>query len=163
VTATTSSSAAELSAFFSTTPAPTFTSPTHTFSTPTPAQRGDTVSIVFALALSLEAFTLDKQIAFKNALAIAANLSPADVAIEKIEASQSSRRSLLAEGIRVEVSIKVTGAEAFGNDPASTLKLDKFNTELIDLGLPAATVIVEYGNVTPSTTADSQQQHHQQA
>jgi hypothetical protein len=155
VTATTSSSAAELSAFFSTTPAPTFTSPTHTFSTPTPAQRGDTVSIVFALALSLEAFTLDKQIAFKNALAIAANLSPADVAIEKIEASQSSRRSLLAEGIRVEVSIKVTGAEAFGNDPASTLKLDKFNKELIDLGLPAATVIVEYGNVTPSTTADS--------
>jgi hypothetical protein len=113
----------------------------------------NTVGIVFALALSLGAFTLDKQIAFKNALAMAADVSPADVAIERIEASQSSRRNLLAERIRVEVSIKVAGNKTFANAPASTLKLDKLNRELIDIGLPAATVIDKYGNVTPTPLA----------
>jgi DNA-binding beta-propeller fold protein YncE len=148
-----STSAAEPTAFFSTTPASTFTSPTHIFLTPTPARHVNTVRIVFALALSLGAFILDKQIAFKNALAMAADVSPADVAIEKIEASQSSRRNLLAEGIRVEVSIKVAGNKTFANAPASTFKLDKLNRELIDIGLPAATVVDKYGNVTPTPLA----------
>ena len=77
---------------------------------------------------------------FKQALASAADVSIADVMIEKIEMSQSNRRNLLEERIRVEISIKVPDGHA-AHDPASIFKIEELNSELMSMGLPAATLV----------------------
>ena len=96
-----------------------------------PATTGAThaVKLSLSLPLSVAEFNLEKQAKFKEAIARAARSSPADVAIDNIEALSSANRRLLASGVRVDVSVKAkdkASADAMG----ASLTVGNINDEL---------------------------------
>ena len=75
------------------------------------------MKLSLSLPLSVAEFIPEKQAKFKAAIARAAGASPADVAIDNIEALSSDRRRLLASGVRLDVSVKAkdkAAADAMG-------------------------------------------------
>jgi len=103
--------------------------------------------------MSLAAFTLDKQVAFKASLARAVSVSSEDVSIDKIE-SINRRRHLLAESIRIETTFQATGKVA-ADEMAARLTPHKINIELTKAGVPAASVLVSAKSQRASDIADS--------
>jgi hypothetical protein len=115
------------------------TSPTTSGTTTSASTSTYEVRITLSLPMSPSAFTKDKQAAFKASLAQAAGVASEAVVINKIE-SISSRRHLLAEAIRVDISIMAAG-EAAAQERAGRLTADSINRELSKAGLPTATVL----------------------
>ena len=102
-----------------------------------------------SLPLSVAEFNLEKQAKFKEAIARAAGASPADVAIDNIEALSAGRRRLLASGVRIDVSVKAKD-KAATDAMSAGLTAVNINAELSKAGLPQAEVLVK-----ASTTAVS--------
>ena len=63
------------------------------------------VKMVIGLPLSVEEFTPDKQISFRQSIADAAGVSLVKVRIAKIEAVDARRRHILAENIAIDVQV----------------------------------------------------------
>jgi len=61
--------------------------------------------MVIGLPLSVEEFTPDKQISFRQSIADAAGVSLVKVRIAKIEAVDARRRHILAENIAIDVQV----------------------------------------------------------
>ena len=107
------------------------------------------VKLSLSLAITKDDFDDAKQAKFMESIARAAGASPADVAIDNIEALSSVRRQLLALGVRIDVSVKAknkAAADAMG----ASLTVGNINDELSKTGLPQAQVLVK-----PTTTAVS--------
>ena len=108
------------------------------------------MKLSLSLPLSVAEFNLEKQAKFKEAIARAAGASPADVAIDNIEALASVRRRLLASsGVRIDVSVKAKD-KAATDAMSAGLTAVNINAELSKAGLPQAEVLVK-----ASTTAVS--------
>ena len=102
-----------------------------------------------SLPISKAEFNLEKQAKFKESIARAAGASPADVAIDNIEALSAGRRRLLASGVRIDVSVKAKD-KAATDAMSAGLTAVNINAELSKAGLPQAEVLVK-----ASTTAVS--------
>ena len=97
------------------------------------------VSLVIGLPITLKEFDEQKQQSFRQGLARAAGVVVSDVRILNIEPVSGSRR-LLSESISIEVEIAAkdnTAAEAM----AGNLDADSINKQMLEVGLPAATII----------------------
>ena len=87
------------------------------------------VKLSLSLAITKDDFDDAKQAKFMESIARAAGASPADVAIDNIEALSSVRRRLLALGVRIDVSVKAknkAAADAMG----ASLTVGNINDEL---------------------------------
>ena len=87
------------------------------------------VKLSLSLAITKDDFDDAKQAKFMESIARAAGASPADVAIDNIEALSSVRRRLLALGVRIDVSVKAkdkASADAMG----ASLTVGNINDEL---------------------------------
>ena len=117
-----------------------------------PATTGAThaVKLSLSLPLSVAEFNLEKQAKFKEAIARAAGASPADVAIDNIEALSSDRRRLLASGVRLDVSVKAkdkAAADAMG----AGLTAGNINSQLSKVSLCSLRAFVRlYPNLPAS-------------
>jgi len=107
------------------------------------------VRLSLSLPISKAEFNLEKQAKFKESIARAAGASPADVAIDNIEALSAGRRRLLASGVRIDVSVKAKD-KAATDAMSAGLTAVNINAELSKAGLPQAEVLVK-----ASTTAVS--------
>ena len=107
------------------------------------------VTLAVSLPLTLSDFDDSKQSTFTAAMAVVSGVSIADVSIDNIESISTARRGLnisipmrrlLAEGVRIDMSIKVadkTAADAMH----AKLTVTAINTKLQESGLPAATIL----------------------
>ena len=102
----------------------------------------ETVTMVVSLPMTKAEFDGEKQQAFKEALAKTAGqgVRADQVFIDSIEEISTAARRLLAQGIRVTVSVKATDQDAAAAI-ASRLTEEDINTELEEAGLPPATVL----------------------
>ena len=101
------------------------------------------------LPLTLSNFDDSTQAKFKAAIAAAAGVLSVDVIIDNIESISTARRGqnisagrrrLLADGIRIDMSIRAadkTAAEAM----VTKLTITAINAKLAEFGLPAATIL----------------------
>ena len=98
--------------------------------------------MVVSLPMTKAEFDGEKQQAFKEALAKTAGqgVRADQVFIDSIEEISTAARRLLAQGIRVTVSVKATDQEAAAAIAAS-LTDEGINTELAKAGLPPVTVL----------------------
>jgi len=97
------------------------------------------VSLVIGLPITLTKFDEQKQQSCRQGLARAAGVVVSDVRILNIENVSRSRR-LLCESFSIEVEIAAkdnTAAQA----KAGNLDADSINEQLLEVGLPAATII----------------------
>jgi hypothetical protein len=88
-------------------------------------------------------FTEDKHIKFRESLAVAADVKPADVKIDKIETIGGRRgagRHLLAGSIRVDTSIRAAD-NVKASSMVNRLTADNINAELAKVGLPKSTIL----------------------
>ena len=96
-----------------------------------------------SLPFTKDEFTEDKQSKFRESLAVAADVKPADVKIDKIETIVGRRgagRRLLAGSIRVDTSIRAADNAQAGS-MAKRLTADNINAELAKVGLPKSTIL----------------------
>ena len=101
------------------------------------------VKLSLSLPFTKDEFTEDKQSKFRVSLAIAADVKPADVKIDKIETiggRRGARRHLLAGSIRVDTSIRAADNAKAGS-MAKRLTADNINAELAKVGLPQSTIL----------------------
>jgi len=92
------------------------------------------------LPLSRDEFDDEKQQAFKESIASAAGVDVPQVVITSIEAATIPRRSLLAEGIEIDVEVEAEDAIA-AESISSTLTAENMNAQLQSAGLPEAQVL----------------------
>jgi len=101
------------------------------------------VKLSLSLPFTKDEFTEDKQSKFRESLAVAADVKPADVKIDKIETIVGRRgagRRLLAGSIRVDTSIRAADNAQAGS-MAKRLTADNINAELAKVGLPKSTIL----------------------
>jgi hypothetical protein len=101
------------------------------------------VTLSLSLPFTKNDFTEDKQIKFRESLAVAADVKPADVKIDKIETIVGRRgagRHLLAGSIRVDTSIRAAD-NVKASSMVNRLTADNINTELAKVGLPKSTIL----------------------
>ena len=118
-------------------------------SPPTTSVSTHVVQLSLSLPLSTADFDDAKQAKFKESIARAAGVSPADVTIDNVETLSAARRRLLVSSIRIDVSVKAkdkAAADAMGAE----LTAGNINVELSKAGLPQAEVLIK-----PSTTTVS--------
>jgi hypothetical protein len=100
------------------------------------------VTLSLSLPFTKDEFTEDKQIKFRESLAVAAGVKPADVKIDKIETigRRGAGRHLLAGSIRVDTSIRAAD-NAKASSMVNRLTADNINAELAKVGLPKSTIL----------------------
>jgi len=101
------------------------------------------VKMAVSLSMTQQDFTEEKQIKFRESIATAAGVKPADVTIDKIEKISSRRgsdRRILTDSIRVDTTVK-SSSESAAVSMASALTPDKINRELEKAGLPKAVML----------------------
>jgi hypothetical protein len=101
------------------------------------------VTLSLSLPFTKNDFTEDKQIKFRESLAVAADVKPADVKIDKIETIGGRRgagRHLLAGSIRVDTSIRAAD-NVKASSMVNRLTADNINAELAKVGLPKSTIL----------------------
>jgi len=101
------------------------------------------VKLSLSLPFTKDEFTEDKQSKFRESLAVAADVKPADVKIDKIETIGGRRgagRHLLAGPIRVDTSIRAAD-NAKASIMAKRFTADNINAELAKVGLPKSTIL----------------------
>ena len=102
----------------------------------------ETVRMVVNLPMTFAEFDDEKQQSFKEAIAKAAagQVRADHVTIDTIEEMSRAERRLLAQGIRVSVSVKAVDKSA-ADAIAASLTEDAINLELERAGLPPATLL----------------------
>ena len=102
----------------------------------------ETVKMTVSLPMTQTEFDDEKQQAFKEALAKAAGqgVRADHVFIDTIEEMVTAARRLLAQGIRIAVSVKATDKDA-ASAIATSLTEAGINTELEKAGLPPVTLL----------------------
>ena len=110
------------------------------------------VAIVLGLPMSVDDFTLDKQLSFRQAIAGAAGVGMSKVRIASIRAA-GRRRQLLAESIEVEVEVAAADSNA-ASAVANNLTPDKINAKLQAAGLPQAEILRAATVQTPVIVED---------
>lgn len=117
------------------------------------------VELVLGLPMSVDEFTADKQISFRQAIATAAGVVLAKVRIGKIIAvpARRSSRQLLAESISVQVEVAAKDSSA-ANAVASNLTPDKINAKLQEAGLPQAEILQAASVQSPTITVENSPQ-----
>jgi hypothetical protein len=101
------------------------------------------VTLSLSLPFTKDDFTEEKQIKFRESLAVAADVKPADVKIDKIETIGGRRgagRHLLAGSIRVDTSIRAAD-NVKASSIVNRLTADNINAELAKVGLPKSTIL----------------------
>jgi hypothetical protein len=99
--------------------------------------------MALSIPYTVESFDSSMQNRFKESIAAAAEVSVADVTIDKISPARRrlmAGRKLLADGIRVDVSVKAKDNNV-ATQMASKLTEDKINSELQKRDLEAATMM----------------------
>lgn len=107
------------------------------------------VTLAVSLPLTLSDFDDGTQSTFKVAMAAVTGVSNADVSIDNIESISTARRGLnisipmrrlLAEGVRIDMSIKAADKTA-ADSMHVKLTVTVINTKLQESGLPAVTIL----------------------
>jgi hypothetical protein len=100
------------------------------------------VKLSLSLPFTKDEFTEDKQSKFRESLAFAADVKPADVKIDKIDTigRRGAGRHLLAALIRVDTSIRVAD-NSKASSMINRLTADNINAELAKVGLPKSTIL----------------------
>jgi hypothetical protein len=100
------------------------------------------VKLSLSLPFTKDEFTEDKQSKFRESLAVAADVKPADVKIDKIETigRRGAGRHLLAALIRVDTRIRVAD-NSKASSMVNRLTADNINAELAKVGLPKSTIL----------------------
>ena len=101
------------------------------------------VKMAVSLSMTQQDFTEEKQIKFRESIATAAVVKPADVTIDKIEKISSRRgsdRRILTDSIRVDTIVKAS-SESAAASMVSALTPDRINRELEKAGLPKAVML----------------------
>ena len=101
------------------------------------SQTSTVITIVLSLPLSPADFDVQKQTAFKQAIA---NAAAVDASKVKISIEPLRRRQLLAAGIRVTIQIEVEDASRV-ESVKGRLSAANINSELDKAGLPAAEIV----------------------
>ena len=102
------------------------------------AAAGATVKLSVSLPVPLAAFNASAQLAFKQAMAVAAGLTRGDSGRVALALRDGGRR-LLAASVGVDVTISMPDA-ASAKLAAASLTADRINSGLAAAGLPAATI-----------------------
>jgi len=102
-----------------------------------------------------DAFTVDAQTKFKDALAQAAGVSNSAVSIDQVEGRRTGHRRLLKDSIRVDTRVKAA-YKCTADTMGAKLTADNINGELAMLGLPPATMLeVAKSTLASTVTAPS--------